>query len=54
MPKADMLIIMGTSLKVYPVADIPGLVPKNVPRVLLNDEAVGYNMMLYNRIDNKR
>ncbi|THH11147.1 hypothetical protein EW145_g847 [Phellinidium pouzarii] len=39
--KADLLIVMGTSLTVYPFASLTGLVPKECPRLLLNLEDVG-------------
>ena len=35
---ADVVIIAGTSLKVYPFAFLVQLIPKNVPVVLLNFE----------------
>ncbi|TFY75767.1 hypothetical protein EWM64_g8244 [Hericium alpestre] len=43
--QADLLIIMGTSLTVYPFAALPRLVPDECPRILINlDEAgdIGY------------
>ncbi|KAL4861984.1 hypothetical protein BDV12DRAFT_207625 [Aspergillus spectabilis] len=40
-PKADLLIVLGTSLKVYPVAGIPRQIPENIPRILVNNELVG-------------
>lgn len=39
--KADLLIVMGTSLLVGPVNGIPEMVSKSVPRVLFNRELVG-------------
>jgi len=39
--KADLLIVMGTSLMVGPVNMLPDLVNKNCPRVLFNRELVG-------------
>jgi NAD-dependent SIR2 family protein deacetylase len=39
--KADLLITIGTSLQVNPVASIPTFVGDNVPRVLFNRELVG-------------
>lgn len=39
--EGDMMIVMGTSLKVYPCAMLPRLVEKGVPRVLVNREKVG-------------
>lgn len=38
---ADLLIVIGTSLQVFPVAGIPSLVGPHVPRLLINREAVG-------------
>lgn len=40
LPKADLLIIMGTSLKVYPFAGLTSLVQEDVPRVLINKDKV--------------
>ncbi|KAG8438752.1 hypothetical protein GDO86_005084 [Hymenochirus boettgeri] len=40
-PKADLLIIMGTSLKIYPFADLVNIVRPNIPRLLINKEKVG-------------
>lgn len=39
--KAEMILIVGTSLQVQPVAMIPFLVPSHAPRVLINAERVG-------------
>jgi len=39
--QCDLLIVMGTSLKVQPVSLIPEILPSNVPRVLFNRELVG-------------
>jgi hypothetical protein len=39
--QADLLITMGTSLQVNPVASIPSFVEDNVPRLLFNRELVG-------------
>ncbi len=38
---ADLLIVMGTSLMVSPVCQIPEMVPRNCPRILFNRELVG-------------
>lgn len=38
--KCDLLIVIGSSLKVKPVANIPLLLPKNVPQVLINRESL--------------
>ncbi|KAF3688958.1 NAD-dependent protein deacetylase sirtuin-3, mitochondrial [Channa argus] len=40
-PKADLLIIMGTSLQIEPFASLVNTVRSNVPRLLLNRHAVG-------------
>jgi len=40
-PKCDLMIIMGTSLQVHPFASIPDQVNLNVPRLLINKNAVG-------------
>lgn len=37
---ASLLIVIGTSLRVYPVADVPLRVPASTPRLLLNKELV--------------
>jgi NAD-dependent deacetylase sirtuin 2 len=39
--KCDCLLVMGTSLSVYPVASIVDAVGDNVPRILFNRERVG-------------
>jgi len=39
--EADFLIVMGTSLKVYPFASLIDAVPDDVPRVLINNERAG-------------
>ena len=39
---ADLLIVMGTSLKVFPVASLPAKVSPLCPRVLINREIVGH------------
>jgi len=36
--KADLVIVMGSSLKVKPVAHIPNLVPPDIPQILINRE----------------
>ena len=38
---ADLLLIMGTSLKVFPIASLPGRVSLTCPRLLINGEVVG-------------
>ena len=39
--RADLCIVMGTSLTVQPFASLPGLCSENVPRLLINSERVG-------------
>lgn len=39
--KADLFIVIGSSLKVKPVAGLLGRLPRNVPQVLINRESVG-------------
>jgi NAD-dependent histone deacetylase SIR2 len=39
--EADLAIVMGSSLSVYPFAALPQRIEDNVPRVLLNMEKVG-------------
>lgn len=41
MDDCDLLLVMGTSLLVAPVASIPSWVGPNVPRVLINRDLVG-------------
>lgn len=40
-PKADLLIIMGTSLQIEPFSSLVNTVRSTVPRLLLNRHAVG-------------
>ena len=37
----DLLICIGTSLEVYPFANLADLVPDNVVRILINRDTVG-------------
>lgn len=41
--KGDLLLVLGTSLQVAPVARIPHYFRDDVPRVLVNRELVGYD-----------
>jgi NAD-dependent histone deacetylase SIR2 len=41
LPEADLLLVMGTSLKVAPVSELPRKIGASVPRVLINNERVG-------------
>ncbi|KAL5505110.1 hypothetical protein EMCRGX_G006491 [Ephydatia muelleri] len=40
--EADLLIVMGSSLKVRPVSLIPSVLPHHVPQVLINREHLGH------------
>eukprot|EP00316_Scyphosphaera_apsteinii_P012173 CAMPEP_0119319850 /NCGR_PEP_ID=MMETSP1333-20130426/50509_1 /TAXON_ID=418940 /ORGANISM="Scyphosphaera apsteinii, Strain RCC1455" /LENGTH=417 /DNA_ID=CAMNT_0007326367 /DNA_START=21 /DNA_END=1274 /DNA_ORIENTATION=+ len=40
-PQCDLLIVMGTSLKVHPFASLTSRVADDVPRLLINREVVG-------------
>jgi len=40
--KADLLIVMGSSLKVGPVNEIPDALDKSVPAILINRESLRY------------
>jgi len=33
---ADLVIVIGTSLKVAPVAEVPGVLPRNVPQIYIS------------------
>ena len=41
LPIADLVIVMGSSLKVHPVASVLSLLPPHVPLLLINKELVG-------------
>ncbi|RNA02427.1 NAD-dependent deacetylase sirtuin-1-like [Brachionus plicatilis] len=38
--QCDLLIVIGSSLKVKPVANIPHLLPKQIPQILINRESL--------------
>lgn len=38
--QADLLLVMGTSLKVAPVMEIPGYLPSHIPQVVINKTAL--------------
>lgn len=44
LPQCDLLIVMGTSLKVQPFASLVGQVGSDIPRLLINREKVGEQM----------
>ena len=39
--QADLLVCIGTSLEVYPFANLAELVPESTPRILINRDVVG-------------
>ncbi|KAL4794323.1 DHS-like NAD/FAD-binding domain-containing protein [Aspergillus venezuelensis] len=41
LPQTDLLLVMGTSLKVAPVSVLPRKVGASVPRILINNERTG-------------
>jgi NAD-dependent SIR2 family protein deacetylase len=47
--QADLLLVMGTSLMVMPVAGIPSWVSRDCPRILLNRERVGNFLRIQSR-----
>uniref|UniRef100_A0A915KJF1 Deacetylase sirtuin-type domain-containing protein n=1 Tax=Romanomermis culicivorax TaxID=13658 RepID=A0A915KJF1_ROMCU len=40
--KTDLVIVIGSSMKVRPVSLIPNLVPQNVPQILINREPLSH------------
>lgn len=34
--RADLVIVIGTSLKVAPVAEVPGVLPPHVPQIFIS------------------
>jgi NAD+-dependent protein deacetylase sirtuin 2 len=49
----DLLIVMGTSLKVYPFASLVNDVPSTTPRLLFNRDEVGPFMGCAVNVDTK-
>ncbi|KAJ5606166.1 hypothetical protein N7510_008947 [Penicillium lagena] len=39
---ADLVIVIGTSLKVAPVAEVPGILPRNVPQIYISRTPVSH------------
>src|SRR5690606_38726960 len=39
----DLVLVIGSSLKVHPVSSIPDLIPPNVPQILINRESLDHN-----------
>ncbi|CCG81257.1 Chromatin regulatory protein sir2 [Taphrina deformans PYCC 5710] len=39
--EADLVLCIGTSLRVQPVADIPRLIPKHIPQIFISREKAG-------------
>ena len=44
--KVDLVLVMGSSLQVYPVAGILHVLPPNVPRILINNEELKHEFDL--------
>lgn len=34
--RADLVIVIGTSLKVAPVAEVPGILPRDIPQLYIS------------------
>ncbi|RKO95094.1 SIR2-domain-containing protein, partial [Caulochytrium protostelioides] len=53
--QVDLLIVMGSSLKVSPVADVKDKIPHHVPQILINREALphmrGFDIQLLGESD---
>ncbi|GAA5961668.1 hypothetical protein JCM21900_004635 [Sporobolomyces salmonicolor] len=41
--EVDLLIVMGTSLRVSPVAQLPSHLPHSIPQILINRDPVGHH-----------
>lgn len=41
--ETDLVIVIGSSLKVHPVSSIPDLVPPYIPQILINRESLDHN-----------
>ncbi|KYQ92258.1 NAD(+)-dependent deacetylase [Tieghemostelium lacteum] len=41
LPKVDLIVVMGSSLQVQPVALLPDIFDKSIPQILVNREIVG-------------
>lgn len=41
-PECDLLLVIGSSLRVRPVSLIPGMLPPGVPQILINRESLGH------------
>ncbi|KAJ5362232.1 hypothetical protein N7541_003076 [Penicillium brevicompactum] len=39
---ADLVIVIGTSLKVAPVAEVPGILPRNIPQIYISRTPVSH------------
>ncbi|KAJ1631225.1 DHS-like NAD/FAD-binding domain-containing protein, partial [Pavlovales sp. CCMP2436] len=40
LPRCDLLVVIGSSMRVRPVAAIPVMIPPDVPQILINRELV--------------
>lgn len=41
--EADLVLVIGSSLKVHPVSSIPDLIPPHIPQILINRESLDHN-----------
>lgn len=41
--EVDLLLVIGSSMKVHPVSSIPDLIPPHVPQILINRESLDHN-----------
>lgn len=41
--ETDLLLVIGSSMKVHPVSSIPDLVPPHIPQILINRESLDHN-----------
>lgn len=48
---ADLVIVIGTSLKVAPVAEVPGILPRNVPQIYISRTVRPFILSLNMSID---
>ena len=42
----DLVLVIGTSLKVAPVSEVVGYLPANVPQIYISREVSGLNLSL--------
>uniref|UniRef100_M4BVU7 Deacetylase sirtuin-type domain-containing protein n=1 Tax=Hyaloperonospora arabidopsidis (strain Emoy2) TaxID=559515 RepID=M4BVU7_HYAAE len=52
--RADLLLVMGTSLKVAPVMEIPGYLPSHIPQVVINKTILKKKRLKTNKLSTDR